>query len=434
MLELFSKFVIKYLYMRVLFSFLLIICVSINLQGSKDKNYDTGEVHNKSSVSYHEKINQSLSILYDSVNIWWDSENELIDSLKDIAIPTYPDYIYEKRIGNLNELTPIKLEYNIHVQKYIDAYGIHNRRKMQSIISKSAYYFPIFEEYLDKYNLPLELKYLAAVESALDPNAVSKSGAVGLWQFMKPTADIFEMKVSSYIDERMDIYKSTEAACQYLKFLYQTFGDWQLTLAAYNGGPGTLSRAIAASGGKTNYWELRPYLTDQMQNYVPAFIAMNYLMEYHYAHNIFPESYFIEAIKTDTLFVEGPISLKNVAEISDTDFDLVKSLNPVFKHAFIPKDGKKHPLVLPAESMCAFVENISDFSGNENNPVYSVKVEYENTVKERTKHILHSVSAGETLFRLALNHNCTIKDIREWNGLDEQYCLKVGDKLKIYTD
>ncbi|MDR2011261.1 MAG: transglycosylase SLT domain-containing protein [Bacteroidales bacterium] len=418
--------------MRILFSFFFVVGVILNVHGSNENK--NNESSKESSAPDHASITHSLNTLYDSVNIWWQPVSNLPDSLKDIKIPVYPAYIYEKRIDNLNELTPIKLEYNEHVQKYIDAYGVRNREKLKSIISKSAYYFPIFEEYLDKYNLPLELKYLAAVESALDPTAISKSGAVGLWQFMKPTADIFGMKITSYIDERRDVYKSTDAACQYLKYLYQTFGDWQLALAAYNGGPGTLTKAIALSGGKTNYWELRPYLTDQMQNYVPAFIAMNYLMEYHSAHNIFPDSCFFEAVKADTIFVEGPLYLKNIAEITNSDLELIKSLNPTFKHSFIPKDGKKYPLVLPNNVMYSFIENKGKILESQSNSVDSVKIEYKNTANERTNYVFHTVVAGDTLFRLALNNECSIKDILRWNGLDEKYSLKAGDRLKIFVD
>lgn len=382
-------------------------------------------------------IDNSYSTLCDSANIWWTSPSQVSDSILSIPYPVYPKYIYEQRINYLNELSPIKLNYNEHVQVYIEAYGLRNRDKMQLVMSKSMYYFPIFEEYLSKYGLPLELKYLAAVESALDPNAISRSGAVGLWQFMKPTADLFDLKITSYVDERRDIYKSTEAACRYLKYLFNTFGNWQLALAAYNGGPGTVKKAIARSGGKTNYWELRPYFSQQMQNYVPAFIAMNYLMEYHAEHNIFPEKSFIEAYKTDTLHVLGPLRISQIAQIIEYDAETIKLLNPMYLYAYIPADGKYHSLVLPHNLTQKYIvnaKNIYETQALDSTFSDSVSLDYQVVRKERNKEVYHTVIAGDNFFRLSLNYNCSVPEIYEWNNLGDNYMLKIGDKLKFYIE
>lgn len=426
--------------MKILLNVLLI---AISLQAFSALSYDGGEGDLKTqkteniNTDYFKRINNSLFNLYDSANIWWTSPGMLPDSLRKVNIPKYPDYIYEKRIDNLDELTPVNLDFNEYVMKYIDAYGIRNRDKLQIIMTRSAYYFPIFEECLDKYNLPLELKYLAAVESALDPTAVSKSGAVGLWQFMKPTADLFDLNVSSYIDERRDVYKSTDAACRYLKSLYEMFGDWQLALAAYNGGPGAVKKAIARSGGKTTYWELRPYFTEQMQNYVPAFIAMNYLMAYHAEHNIFPSVSFIESNKTDTVMVSGYLHLKNIADATGADYELLKKLNPVYTYSYIPMDGKYHMLVLPIEVTHIFLEknaeivalrdSVPDTDTVSNVPPFMVK-------PVRTNSVYHEVVSGDNMFRLAMKYNCSIPEIYQWNGLGEDYVLKVGDRLKIMVE
>lgn len=387
------------------------------------------------TADYLSGINLSLTSLYDSANIWWTHSNLLPDSIRSIKIPRYPDYIYGGRIADLDERTPIKLDYNEHVLKYIDAYGVRNRDKLQIIMTRSAYYFPIFEEYLDKYGLPLELKYLAAVESALDPTAVSKSGAVGLWQFMKGTSDLFNLNVTSYIDERRDVYKSTDAACRYLKYLYETFGDWQLALAAYNGGPGTVKKAIAKSGGKTNYWELRPYFTDQMQNYVPAFIAMNYLMGYHAEHNIFPVQSFIESFKTDTVEVTGYIHLRNVADMTGADYELLRKLNPVYTYSYIPMDGSMHTLVLPMDKTHLFYEKKTDIVALRDSvaddsaaiPPFMVK-------PVRDSIIYYDVVSGDNFFRITQKFGCTIPEIYKWNNLGENYMLKAGDKLKIIVE
>jgi len=417
----------------LIFSFALLKANAIN---DGEKNIVKTEKE-KSSFSYYDKINNSLDRLYDSVNIWWTDQSLLSDSIANISAPAYPAIIYEQRINYLNELTPIKLNYNEHVQVYIEAYGEKNRLKMRMVMSKSMYYFPIFEEYLTKYGLPLELKYLAAVESALDPNAISRSGAVGLWQFMKSTSDLFDLKVSSYIDERRDVHKSTEAACRYLKYLFNTFGDWQLALAAYNGGPGTVKKAIARSGGKTNYWELRPYFTNQMQNYVPAFIAMNYLMEYHAEHNIFPESSFIEAMKTDTLQIEGPLRLKQISEITNCDLSTLKALNPVYLYSYVPADGAFHTLVLPHTLTNTYLEKTEEiYQLHATDSTYedSVSVDYQVVRPDRDNIVYHDVISGDNFFRLSLKYNCSVPEIYEWNTLSDDYMLRVGDRLKFFVE
>lgn len=394
----------------------------------------------KSSLTaeqYVNSINKAENALYDSVNIWWLGESKISDSIRNIDYPIYPEDVYNQRINYLNELTPIKLEYNEHVQKYIKAYGLQNRAKLQLIIAKSSYYFPIFEECLLKYGLPLELKYLAAVESALDPNAISTSGAVGLWQFMKPTSDIFDIKVSSYIDERRDVYKSTDAACRYLKYLFNMFGDWQVALAAYNGGPGTVRKAIARSGGKTSYWELRPYFTNQMQNYVPAFIAMNYLMNYHAEHNIFPDNYLIEALKTDTLEVLGPLKLKQIADFTCYDYETIKQLNPVYVYAYIPADGETHTLVLPNTITNSFLENSDEIYNQIEIDTISndtIIASLDVIRPERNDTAYHEIIAGDNLFRLSMKYNCSIQEIKKWNALGEAYILHIGHKLVFLVE
>ncbi|PLX07225.1 MAG: lytic transglycosylase [Marinilabiliales bacterium] len=417
---------------------LILLSLAFILKAGNDGDNETINSDNsESAFSYISKINTSLNRLYDSVNIWWTDKSSISDSIAKLNAPAYPDVVYEERINYLNEITPIKLNYNEHVQKYIIAYGERNRDKMQLVMTKSMYYFPIFEEYLAKYGLPLELKYLAAVESALDANAISKSGAVGLWQFMKSTSDLFDLKVTSYIDERRDVYKSTDAACRYLKYLFNTFGDWQLALAAYNGGPGTVKKAITRSGCKTNYWELRPYFTNQMQNYVPAFIAMTYLLEYHAEHNIFPETTFIEAMKTDTLQVLGPLRLAQISEITNYDLNTLKALNPVYLYSYIPADGNYHTLVLPHDLTHIYLANTEDiYNIQVNDSTYSDSVsnDYQVVRPDRNNVVYHDVVAGDNFFRLSLKYNCSVPEIYKWNNLSDDYMLKIGYRLKLFVE
>ncbi|MDD2386812.1 MAG: transglycosylase SLT domain-containing protein [Bacteroidales bacterium] len=416
----------------------LVFILSLFANNDGGKTISATQVENKSDyTSIYVVIDNSLNKLCDSANIWWTSKSMVSDSILNTTSPVYPTYIYEQRINYLNELSPIKFNYNKHVQVYIDAYGLRNRDKLKLVMSKSTYYFPIFEEYLSRYGLPLELKYLAAVESALDPNAISKSGAVGLWQFMKPTGDLFDLRVTSYIDERRDVYKSTDAACRYLKYLFNTFGDWQLALVAYNGGPGTVKKAIARSGGKTDYWELRPYLSNEMQSYVPAFIAMNYLMEYHAEHNIFPEKEFIEAYKTDTIQVFGPLRIAQISQTVNYNLEKLKALNPVYLYSYIPADGKYHPLVLPHELTQIFLDNNEEIyaaQAKDSTIADSVSNDYQVVRKERNNVVYHNVVSGDNFFRLAMRYNCSVAEIYKWNQLPDNYMLKIGDRLKLFVE
>lgn len=389
----------------------------------------------QSDTTYINRINSSIGRMYDSVNVWWRSPSSIPDSIRQLKAPNYPEIVYEKRIANLDELTSIKLEYNDVVLKYIKAYGLSNRPKMQKVIGLSAYYFPIFEEYFAKYGLPLELKYLAAVESSLDPNAISKSGAVGLWQFLKPTADVMGLKVTTYIDERRDVRKSTDAACRYLRYLYETFGDWQLALVAYNGGQGTVKNAIERSGGKTNHWDLLPFFTEQMKNYVGAFIAMEYLMQYHAEHNLFPNKGYIEYMKTDTLHVKGPIHLKNVAQTTGTEYETLKALNPQYLLAYIPNDGEYHTLTMPFDKTTVFLSKMTEVQNvpqRVNDSIIATE-ELPSTIK-RDKLVIHKVVAGDNLFRISMKYSCSINEIKKWNGMAEDHVIHVGDEIKIYLE
>ncbi|HOK37075.1 MAG: transglycosylase SLT domain-containing protein [Bacteroidales bacterium] len=421
--------------MKHIFSFILFLLCFFSSFAVFD-----GDMPNKSTAktfkNIYEKIDYGYFKYADSLN--FNRINKLIkkDSINHSKAPVFPDEIYRARINDLNERTPVKLEYNEHVKYFIEAYSLKNRPKLINIIERSYYYFPIFEEYLDKYKLPLELKYLAAVESSLDPTAVSKSGAVGLWQFIISTGEILGLNVTSYVDERRDVYKSTDAACRYLKYLYETFGDWYLVLAAYNGGPGAVKKAIARGNGSTNYWQIRGYMSEQMQRYVPAFIAMTYLMNYSYEHALFPANPMIPYYKTDTLIVNGPLYLKNIATTINVDLEQLKALNPIYTYQYIPNDGNKYPLVLPFEKTNVFLDNyhnIKDNSLAEKQKDSTVNTPFVEQ-KERNREIIYVVKPGESLFRIAVNHDTTVTKIREWNNLPDNYVLKAGDKIKILVE
>ena len=349
------------------------------------------------------------------------------------SIPIFPDLVYEYKIAELNNLTPIELEYNDRVRRYIDVYTIERREHLAKIIGLAELYFPLFEEMLDKYQLPLELKYLAIVESALDPRAISSSGAVGLWQFKINTSKMFDLEVNSYVDERCDPYKATEAACSYLQYLYRIYNDWQLALAAYNGGPGVVRKAIERSGGKTNFWEIHPYLPAQTNGYVPAFIAVNYVMNHYEDHNIYPvRSKFIH-LDIDTVQIKKATSFERIAEVINIPIKTLQYLNPSYKKDYIPKSSEGSTLILPNNKIKSFIRNekaIFDksISKKDFNDVVAEAGNTNGKIK-----IVHEVSRGEYFHKIAIKYNCTIDDIKTWNSLPTND-LNIGQKLDIWVN
>jgi len=349
------------------------------------------------------------------------------------SIPIFPDLVYEYKIAELNNLTPIEFEYNERVRRYIDVYTIERREHLAKIIGLAELYFPIFEEMLDKYRLPLELKYLAIVESALDPRAISSSAAVGLWQFKINTSRMFDLEVNSYIDERCDPYKSTEAACAYLQYLYRIYDNWQLALAAYNGGPGVVRNAIIRSGGKTNFWEIEPHLPDQTNGYVPAFIAVNYVMNHYKDHNIEPiRSPFIH-MDIDTVKIHHETSFKRIAEFIDVPVETLQYLNPIYKLNYIPKLNEGTTIVLPVNKIRTFLKNEKAILGSDKKVATpDDEIVLVGDKNGKTK-IVHEVAKGEYFHKIAIKYNCTIEDIKIWNSLPTND-LNVGQKLDIWVD
>ncbi|NPA35238.1 MAG: transglycosylase SLT domain-containing protein [Chlorobi bacterium] len=329
------------------------------------------------------------------------------------SAPEYPEWLYQSRFKELDAKTPVKLEYNKQVKAYIDVYVVKRREHLSRIIGRSEYYFPLFEEYLSKYNLPLELKYLAVIESALDPRAKSSSGAMGLWQFLYHASRMFDLKIDSYIDERCDPVKSTDAACRYLAYLYRNLNDWQLAIAAYNGGIGVVKKAIERSGGKTNFWELQPYLPAQVKAYVPAFIAVNYVMNYYKNYDIKPVPHFIQFDDVDTVFINKPLTIKQISEAAGVDEDIVKWLNPVFIKDFIPAADLPVRIFLPKSAVKEFISNEPSLSPTEK-PVVNYVPVGDTTNRMKT---LCVVKKGEFFHKLAIRYNCRVDDIVFWNGL-----------------
>ena len=406
------------------------------------KSYSNNEGGGKDSLAYtSDYFTQDFILHVDSMINNMYSTNLFIKPLRKRnkygfaadSIPIYEDIIHEYRMAELDARTPIKLEYNDIVKNQIDLYTVRQRAYYSRVLGRANYYFPIFEEALDRHNLPLELKYLAVVESGLNPNARSKSGAVGLWQFMYNTGTIFNLRSTSYIDDRKDPVKSTDAACRYLKYLHTTFNDWQLALAAYNGGPGVVRNAIKRSGGKSTFWEIKPFLPKETQNYVPAFMAVNYVFAYQEEHNATIKDYGFKSSDNDTVLITQPMYLSKISEISNVPLKTLKELNPVFKKGYIPASKDTFVLVLPRENILDFIQN------KEKATITSYKSSsYKNLpsaseVKKDRVMITHTVKRGEYFHKLALEYNCTIENIKEWNNLDSNK-IHSNQKLDIWIE
>ncbi len=373
---------------------------------------------------YNYKILLTIVFVYVSYSLKGQSS---VDG-KQSSITEYPEWLYETRFKELDSKTPIKLDYNDQVKAYIDVYIVKRREHLSRIIGRSEYYFPLFEEYLSKYNLPLELKYLAIIESALNPRAKSPSGAMGLWQFLYQASRMFDMRVDSYIDERCDPLKSTIAACQYLDYLYRNLNDWQLALAAYNGGIGVVKKAIERSGGKTSFWELQPYLPAEVRAYVPAFIAVNYVMKYYKNYDIEPVPYFISFDDVDTVYVNKPLTIKQVSEAAGVTENVVKMLNPVFIKDFIPAGDLPVRLFLPDTSMIRFIRNEPSLEPAQHPSVAYVPV---GDTTNRFK-VQHVIKKGEFFHKIAMKYKCRIDDIVYWNDLKTRN-IYPGQKLTIWA-
>lgn len=343
-----------------------------------------------------------------SNNTHYDSEN---------LISASESFKMEYGIGLLDKSTPIDLQFTPEVERTINYFLSKRKTDITIYLQRASYYFPLIEELLDKYELPLELKYIAVIESGLNPMAKSKSGAVGLWQFLYSTCSLFDLKVDSYIDDRMDIFKSTEAACKYIQYLYHTYNDWNLVIAGYCGGPGDIRKAIERSGGETNYWKIRPYLSEQARNYVPAFIAINYLMNYYNEYNIVPvnQSYTWEEI--DTIQINYSVSFQQITAVLGIPLSEIEWLNPVYRKGIIPDLPEPCPLILPKDYILEYIRNenriIATLIPDTN---YKELLAHAGSTDNCTM-ITHTVQKGEYLHKIAINYNCTIENIKAWNNL-----------------
>ncbi len=434
-------------------SFLVCVLLSVSIlvfpQKNKNKLIDNKDSKSKKAlnISANNKKNGSVQLVdhtqASNIDSLWlntlkqsalNNDFKFVDSNEKIDDTIYNELstkLLKERLAHLNSSSPFNIEYNPSLERLIKHYLKTRKKTMGILIGKAAYYFPMFEEHLDKYNIPLEIKYLAIVESALRPRARSRVGAAGLWQFMYYTGKQFNLDVNSYVDERHDPIRATEAACKFLSKLHDTFGDWDLALAAYNSGPGNVSKAIRRSGGKRNYWNIRHNLPRETAGYLPAFYATLYLMEYAEEHGIRPQKFITNRFETDTVIVKQQIAFDQINHILKTDNELLEFLNPQYKLNIIPfVEGKNYTLRLPVHLIGKFVSNEKE--------IYAY-AKTENDKREKTlpklftspQKIRYRVRNGDYLGKIAKRYGVGVSQIKRWNGLRSNK-LKIGQRLSIY--
>ncbi|MGI6718704.1 MAG: transglycosylase SLT domain-containing protein [Bacteroidales bacterium] len=366
------------------------------------------------------------NIINNRIKHFNDSGSTVYDNIS--TFDKFSEDIVKRRMEYLNLHSPIELKYNREVKEYINIYLVKHKYVISKIAGLSQYYFPIFEETLDKYGLPLELKYLPIVESELDPFAGSSAGARGLWQFMYNTGKVYGLIQTSFIDERLDTYKSTEAACKYLKDLYDIYDDWLLAIAAYNSGVGNINKAIKRSGGKRNFWDIWNYLPKETRAYVPAFTSMVYIMTYYKDYGILPNENIIPHLLTDTIIVKSKQTFSSISKKSGASIDEIRLLNPQYRLGVVP-GSKEMPLTVILSKKNALiytdVDNIKP-TNKDNQPKSKSNLETKDLDR-----IIYKVEPGDNLSKIAEKHNTTVNNIIEWNNLPSTL-IQIDQELIIY--
>ncbi len=416
--------------------------VSVPIDSISDGNkLDVKDIEPVADSLNAKKI-EDLDIAFNIDQKWLDElyGNELFDSIYQsvtdlkydaVDYPELPTDTLKVRLKKLSAKTPFNIEYNPSLESVIKSYLKHRRNSLERLMSLSDYYFPLFEKELDNYNIPLEIKYLAIVESALKPRAKSRVGATGLWQFMFATGKMYGLNVSSYVDERSDPIKSTEAASKYLAKLYEIFGDWDLALAAYNSGPGNVSKAIRRSGGYENYWNIRPHLPRETAGYLPAFLATMYIFEYAEEHGFKKHRPNFRYMETDTIHVKQMISLDQVSELLELPMEELQFLNPSYKLDIIPFiEGENYTLRLPRHAVGKFVNNEASIYEHVTNEMNKREKPLPQFFDSETKST-YKVRSGDNLGKIARQFNVRVSQLKSWNGLRSNN-IRIGQRLSVY--
>lgn len=399
--------------------------------------------NNEDSLAYIRNYGFSTETNLDSlINLWYvknaiktDYNSVEYDSLA--VIPEFSDSVYIERLQNIPSI--IDLSYNKIVRNYIHVYTKQRRENVGTMIGLADYYFPKIEEIFESYGIPTELKYMAVIESALNPRAVSRVGATGMWQFMYGTARMYDLTINSYVDDRRDPIKSAHAAALFMKDLYSMFNDWTLVIAAYNCGPGNVNKAIRRSGGKRDFWEIFYRLPRETRGYVPAYIAATYTFNYYKEHGINPRIPEIP-VATDTIMISDNLHLKQVSEVLHIPLKALRDLNPQYKEDIIPGKGTNLSLTIPLDftgkfidlqdSIFAYKDTIFFNADNTiKNPQHSYYVPQAPTNRDK---LIYTVKSGDNLGFISEWYNVRLSDLRYWNNIHGNM-IRVGQKLNIYV-
>ena len=390
-----------------------------------------GEAVDRSTEAY-EPLEYTTEVSDSLLNIWYAhrkayAEDDMnLDSVKFAS--NVPDEVYIERIKKMNSF--ITLPYNEIVRNYIIMYSEKMPERMGYMLGMCRYYMPIFEEIFNRYDMPEELKAMTIIESAMNPLAVSRVGAKGMWQFMYSTAKHYGLHIDSFVDERLDPVKSAEAAAQYLQDAYEIFGDWNLAIASYNCGAGNVNKAIRRSGGKRDFWSIWPFLPRETRGYVPAFVGALYTMTYYKEHGIKPQDVGMP-VAVDTFCINKQLHLKQISELTGAPLDELKNLNPQYRHEIIPGNEREYILRLPYNYTNSFIE-FEDTLYKHKADVYFNPVTLKK-IKDGGdgEMIIYKVKSGDYLGRIAGKYRCSVAQIKKWNGLKSNN-IRVGQTLRIY--
>ena len=403
----------------------------------------TNEEGDEETIDLPEAMLQNLDSLLNLYNAKMYLRPDESCNMRDVN-PFFEPEVYQDRLKRLP--TVIEMPYNDIVQRFIERYATKLRRSVSLMLGASNFYMPLFEQALETYSLPLELKYLPVIESALNPTAVSRVGATGLWQFMITTGQQYGLKVNTLIDERRDPMKASYAAAHYLSDLYRIFGDWNLVIAAYNAGPDNINKAIRRAGGVKDYWQIYPYLPKETRGYVPAFIAANYIMTYYCEHNICPMTTRLPA-KTDTVMVDRNVHLEQIAAVCNIDIEQLRTLNPSYRRDIAPGATKLSAIRLPQTEVGKFIDmqdSIYAYNAealftkratvevNDNTPTYTRSSSSRSKSKKRTSRRGKTVTikSGQTLSEIAKRNGTTVAKLKKLNGLKGTN-IRAGKKLRV---
>lgn len=412
----------------------------VSIQGAvaQDVFSDSIGVFADSTAVYPDSLGnefpESMSYDVDSLMEMWFAKQYMIydeDCLEGSVNPKFSDSVYAERLSSLPTL--VEMPYNYVTRSSIDAYMERNRKVISFSLGMLPMYEDIFVEALMKYNVPIELKYLPIVESALKPKAYSRAGAAGMWQFIYSTGRKYDLYVNSLVDDRYDIMKESDAAAHHLRDLYDMFGDWSLAISAYNCGPGNITKAITRSGGKTDFWDIYPYLPRETRGYLPAFIAVNYAMSFYKEHGICPmES--ARPPQTDTLHVNRNLHIGQLMHYSGISQEEFNALNPQYLTEVIPGAYRTCVLTLPQQYIRPLVEagdSLYEYDKEKFFP--KSKLAYiDDDMTNRVTYITHKIKSGETLGGIAIKYHTTVKNIKNWNNLKSDN-IRAGKTLRIYN-